>query len=330
VVALGAALESNTSLIYLSLHFNRIGADGAASLLKALVEGNITLTQLDLWSTGRIQRTVRCAITAFVNANRAGIRLLHAGAELDLSSEGIVSVQAKRVAMELEVNMTVTRLILSKNRIGDKGCMDMANALTKNRVLTTIELSNNRIGYVGCEALATTLRENTVLTKILLNGNKIGPAGAIALAEMLRISASLQELGLGRNNVGSEGAMAIADALKCNVALERLDLDDNGIGCDGAMAILKVLQHFNRTLTSLSVEGNAEISLVLLESLDSHLVVNLFLKHLHNPLEDNVIPLAIHAVLRGSIFNKEAKRSQSQEVTNKAGLAFHLVKATAL
>jgi hypothetical protein len=43
---------------------------------------------------GDISDNISSAIYAFVAANKAGTLLLHAGAELDLSSEGIDDVQA--------------------------------------------------------------------------------------------------------------------------------------------------------------------------------------------------------------------------------------------
>jgi NLR family CARD domain-containing protein 3 len=46
--ALGAALEDNATLTELDMEHNRIGEEGATLLLKALMEFNITLTELYL------------------------------------------------------------------------------------------------------------------------------------------------------------------------------------------------------------------------------------------------------------------------------------------
>jgi hypothetical protein len=77
-----------------------------------LTERNTTLKKLGFVESNNISDTI-LSVAAFVGANRNGIRLLHAGSELDLSSEDIDDDQAKRVASELADNMTVPTLILN-------------------------------------------------------------------------------------------------------------------------------------------------------------------------------------------------------------------------
>jgi Ran GTPase-activating protein (RanGAP) involved in mRNA processing and transport len=261
--ALGEVLKVNTSLTSRNLQSNGIGDEGVSSILKVLTECNTTLTELVVWDDD-ISEAVKFAADAFVNANRDGMRLLHATGNLDLTSrlaiDGNSNGHATRVAMELEDNRTVTALVLNKNRLGDEGSTHIAKALIKNRVLASIELNDNSISTAGCLAVATALRENRVLSNILLNGNLIGPDGARALAEALKMNPSLQNLGLGRNSAGNDGAVAIADALRSNTTLQRLDLDDNFISDTGAAAILSTLQHYNHTLTSVNLVNNSEIS----------------------------------------------------------------------
>jgi Ran GTPase-activating protein (RanGAP) involved in mRNA processing and transport len=333
-VAIADALAVNTTLRELSLghdrwntSFRSNGDAGTVAFLKALAEHNTTLTGLGLCTA---TAAGRLAVAAFVAANRAGIRLLHAGAKLDLSSKSIDASLAKPVATDLAGNTTVTMLILNQNDIGRQGCVDIADALIKNCVLTTIEMNDNSIGDDGSTALAAMLRQNTTLTKISLHGNDIGPTGAIALSEMLRMNTSLRELGVGRNHVGDDGAAAVAEALRCNETLERLDFSCNSISDKGATAMLKVLQNYNCTLTWLNLEDNAEVSPVLLEALVSHRILNSFLKHLRNPLEEIAFPLAIHAAVRGSIAHEEAELPPCHNAAGEAGFVFHLVKAVAL
>jgi NLR family CARD domain-containing protein 3 len=226
---LSGALKVNAGLRYLDLRCNNIGDEGAASWLDVLTKCNTKLTKLDLYGNDNISGTIRSAIASFIDANKAGIRQLHAEAELDLSSKDIGEVQAKRIASELLENTAVTMLVLNKNRIGRQGCVDIADALIKNRILRSIRLDYNSIDNAGCLAIAAALKENMVLTKLSLNGNRIGPAGAAALAETLRMNSILRELGLGQNNVGNDGVASIADALRRNEALERLDLSGNRI-----------------------------------------------------------------------------------------------------
>jgi Ran GTPase-activating protein (RanGAP) involved in mRNA processing and transport len=73
-VSLGEALKVNTSL---TLEENAIGDEGASSLLDVLTEHNTTLMGLCLHHG--IPGAIRFAIFDFIEANRAGARLLHAG-----------------------------------------------------------------------------------------------------------------------------------------------------------------------------------------------------------------------------------------------------------
>jgi Leucine Rich repeat len=276
--------------------------------------------------------TIGDAINETVSANAAGIRLLRAGAELDLSSKGVDASQANHIAEELSGNMTVATLVLSKNEIGDEGCMDIAKALVKNHILTSIELGYNSISAVGCSALAATLQGSTVLTKILLDGNSIGLAGATSLAEALISNTCLQHLGLGRNNIGNDGTTAIAGALRTNTSLARLDLDENDISDEGAMAILATLKNYNCGLMSLNLDVNPHISQVPRKALDfvlaSRLVLSSFCKCLHRPLENRSVPLAIRALQQSSVHQERLGVARPGEAG--AGPVFYLMRSTAL
>jgi Leucine Rich repeat len=297
-----------------------------------LTECNNTLTRLYWGHNANISEIIHLAARAFVDANQAGIRLLHSQAKLDLSSKGINAIQAKRVAAELSVNTTVTTLALNQNTIGHLGCIDIADSLMKNCTLTSIELDGNLIGDHGCAVMAAMLFHNTILTKISLNGNGIGPAGAIALAETLRINASLRELELGGNYIGNEGAAAVAGALRHNEMLKQLGLCWNSISDEGAVAILTTLMESNFSLAWLNLRGNAKISSGLQKDIGfvvrSRQVLKSFCKCLCKPLDEKLMPLVIHRVQLTSIFHVNLELMHCQERT--AGPIFLLVRATAL
>jgi NLR family CARD domain-containing protein 3 len=247
-------------------------------LLKALTEHNTTLTELHLEDNSNVSETMDSVIYAFVDANKAGIRLLHAGAE-----------QAKRIATELADNATMTMLVLNKNEIGHQGCVDIAHALFKNHILTSIEMNDNSIGDDGSTALAAMLYR---ADKDFVKWNRIGPSGATALAEMLRMNTSLQELGLGQNNVGNEGSVAIAGALRRNATLKRIDLSSNRISDVGAMAILMSLTESNCALMWLNLKNNAIISQGLQRGIDFVLASRQVLKPFSNVFAScKVMPL---------------------------------------
>jgi Ran GTPase-activating protein (RanGAP) involved in mRNA processing and transport len=329
--SLGEALKVNTSLTRLFLGNNTIGDVGAASILNGLAGWNTTLKDLAVWGNN-ILGTLESAINAFSDANRAGIRLLHAEAKLDLSSKWIGEAQAKQVGEELAVNTTVTTLILNQNEIGYPGCMDVADALIKNRVLTSVELDDNSIGDAGCSAMAMMLLQNAVLTRISLNGNRIGLAGVTALAKAVTSNSHLRRIGLGRNKVGDEGAMAMARALKSNETLQRLDLHGNSISDEGALSLRTALEHYNHVLTSLNLDYNAEISPVVLSAIgfvltSRHALIS-FSECLHKPLEKRLMSLVIQGVQLNSIHHENVELAHGQETGG--GTIFLLVRAAAL
>jgi Ran GTPase-activating protein (RanGAP) involved in mRNA processing and transport len=329
---LGEALRVNTSLTYLFLGDNIIRNEGAVLLLKALVEFNTTLTDLYLHGNRHISEAMLPTINAFVDANKAGIRLLHARGKLDLSSKGIDDAKAKIIATDLSRNTTVTTLVLNGNEIGFEGGVDIASALITNRILSSIELDGNSIGDAGCLAMAEMLLQNGMLSKILLNGNSIGLAGVGALAKSLLTNTRLQHLGLGWNDFGNEGAAAMLDVLKHNETLERLDVSDNNVIGEGAMAFLATLEQSNLTLTSLNLDNNAKISPVLLKAIDfilaSRLVLNSFRNCLHRSVEKRLLSLAIHAVQQSSFYHEGLERAHCQET--RAGPIFLLLRTAAL
>jgi Leucine Rich repeat len=267
-----------------------------------LTECNTTLKWLSLeYSDAQpISADILFDIEAIIDANKAGIRLLHAESVLDLSYKRIDDKRARQIAKELACNSTIRTLILSKNDVRDEGSVDIANALINNRTLTSIRLDDNLIGNNGC----------------------------YTIAEALRMNKSLQVLGLGRNCIGDDGAVAIADSLRTNATVTRLYLDGNCISDGGAMSVLTLLKNYNHTLLTVNLLDNIDVPPVLWEKIDFLLVSRVahqaFLKRLHKPLEKRLIPLAIRTV---SLCPKISELGHGCEMT--AGPVFHLVRASA-
>jgi Leucine Rich repeat len=252
-----------------------------------------------------------------------GMRLLRAKSELDLSSRCICRHKSKLVAKELAVNTTTKTLLLSKNYLTNEGSENIAGALMKNRTLTTIGLDTNHIFDAGCKAIAAALLQNNVLTNLFLNDNQIGPAGAICLAQTLRRNDGLQQLGLGQNTLGNDGALAIGIAMHSNTSLSRLEMHGSSIADMGALTLLKSLKEYNSTLKSLTLQDNPGISSHVQQPIDfvlaSRRVLESFLRHMRQPLDKRIVPLAVRTTQERAVLHEAA-----------AGPIFYLVRATAL
>ena len=175
--------------------------------------------------------------------------------ELLLSSNRIGDSGAAALAKAVEINSKVTELDLSANGIGDSGAAALAQAMKINSTLRELNLSFNGIGDWGAAALAEAVGVNSTLTELHLSHNRIGDSGAAALAETMEINSTLRELHLSRNRMGDSGAVALAKAVKINSTLTKLDFSSDKISDLGAAAMAEAVK-INSTLKELNLSFN--------------------------------------------------------------------------
>ncbi|CAM9904207.1 unnamed protein product, partial [Choristocarpus tenellus] len=128
----------NTSKTNIFLDRNCIGADGAAALANML----------------KVNRTVR---TLSLEWNGIGTSL-----------QGVESL-----ARALQVNCSLTSLVLCNNKITAQGAYVLAQALRGNCTLKELDLRWNEIGNSGARALRDSLDVNIAISTIKLSGNKV-------------------------------------------------------------------------------------------------------------------------------------------------------------
>jgi Ran GTPase-activating protein (RanGAP) involved in mRNA processing and transport len=172
---------------------------------------------------------------------------------------------ARAIAAELPVNVSLTTLNLNGNSICDAGATSLAEALRVNTTLAVLNLRKTSIGAAGGASLAAALRVNSALTELNLWNNSIGDAGAASLAEALKVNTALMELNLAGNSISNAGATSLAGALGVNSALTSLDLGRNPIGNAGAASFALAiganvtLRRLNLRSVSLTVECSAAL-----------------------------------------------------------------------
>jgi Ran GTPase-activating protein (RanGAP) involved in mRNA processing and transport len=148
--AVGDALTTNATLKELDLINNAFGDDGAHAILHALSHYNTSTYIVLLEHIDNAFNLEVCKeFFALGVANRAGIRLLIAESETDLSSKGIGAEGAEAIAKDLAHNTKVMVLILSLNVICDRGCQRITGALKTNSTLKSIWLDYNGIREDG-------------------------------------------------------------------------------------------------------------------------------------------------------------------------------------
>ena len=209
----------------------------------------------------------------------------------------------------LQVNGTLTHLLIPFSTIGDQDIVSLANMLRVNKTLTTVRLITN--GFVSAhnvQQLADSLMVNKTVNDLMFGGNAwgndavrilvgymkrsgslsslnlncidIGDAGATALAEVLRTNTTLNSLGLCNNpGIGNPSVMSLCEALKVNTTLCSLDLSGTGISDAGVLSLVEVLKTNASSLTSLLL-SDIKISHQSLRSIAEVLRVNSTLKDL--------------------------------------------------
>ena len=176
--------------------------------------------------------------------------------KLVMFKNSITDRGATTLAEMLKENTTLQQLNISNNSIGDGGATALAEILKENTTLQQLNISNNSIGFGGATALAEILKENRTLQQLCISNNSIGVGGATALTEMLKENRTLQQLYIRNNSIGVGGVTALAEMLKENRTLQQLDVSRNSIGDGGATALAETLRE-NRTLQSLRISINS-------------------------------------------------------------------------
>ena len=264
VRALADTLKHNTTLLFLNLWNNDLGAEGAKALAKGL-EANSSLSFLDISGNSIGDAGMRAIGRALMRSESSHLGALKCdafavpaeAAAVDLSSKAsgkpIGPSAVALLAGVLKCNSSIRSLNLSHNavcgiRYGEgaydaSGAVALAEALATNTVLRELDLYDNHLGSEGGTALATLLAANSTLTSLSLagvggfsNAGGVGPEGGEAIAEALKVNVALEVLDLSLNQLDGEAAKALADALYTNTTLRKLEVQLNQLG-SGALAL---------------------------------------------------------------------------------------------
>jgi Ran GTPase-activating protein (RanGAP) involved in mRNA processing and transport len=245
-----AALASNTSLLKINLHCNKIGDEGVRSLCVALKVNNtlryINLNGNQISKVGAQFLAEALMINALLdnfslqsnNVGDVGVQRLCAALKvnntlrcINLNGNQISKVGAQFLAEALMVNTSLVNITFNSNMIGDKGAQSLCDALKVNKTLTSINLSCNKISKVGAKYLAEALMVNTSLLSFNLSSNKINDEGAQSLAESFTVNRSLCNVHLCNNKITDIGATKLADAIEfnCDCVVTMMNLKNNQV-----------------------------------------------------------------------------------------------------
>lgn len=172
---------------------------------------------------------------------------------INLASTSVGDEGVSLLAAVLQINRSITELILRGNSIGDRGAAALGPSLVDCN-LELLSLGNNMIGDNGAATIARGIAANNTITRVELYGNRIGDAGAAALAAA--VNDTMVDLRLGHNEIRNEGACALGAAiLHPSSRLQVVDLSNNSIGDSGATGLADALS-VATALTELGLECN--------------------------------------------------------------------------
>jgi len=127
-------------------------------------------------------------------------------------------------------NNTLLTVSLSRNQLGDDGCIELCNGFlnSNNRTIKVLNLIDNGIGPRGIkDGIAKLLRWE--ISDSQVDCSMGGPCG-------------IKELDISLNNIGEEGGIAIGNAFKVNVGLRKINLSNTNIGDDTINSICNNLK----------------------------------------------------------------------------------------
>ena len=154
----------------------------------------------------------------------------------------------------------VSRLILARNNIGDKGVEVVTNMLEDNDYILHLDLSSNDIGVKGGNKIFKTLIHHQSLISLNIsslegvNRNRISSEGAKLIEDVLKTNHFLEYLNVSGNSIKNEGVKYIMSGLDNNPTLKYLDISKNEIDEKGAENIMLFL-HQSHLLT-LNISSN--------------------------------------------------------------------------
>jgi len=248
VVQIAYGLKSCVNLRTINVDGNRNLRDiGIAALIRSIEPLRSVITF----------KASNCRITdshGFVGKNLIGDnRVL---TKLDLSKNRLGQTACSIIGPALAENFTLVELNLFGNKIGDGGLLFICNALRQNIVLTELNVGENKLSKAAGEAIGEMLAHNSVLKVLDLHRNRLRNKGVIALCSGLRSNDTLRSLRLNLCSIGNGGALALSAAFSAEkLCLEKLYLQDNLISDYGMRPFCSALKK-NKTLRILKLSRN--------------------------------------------------------------------------
>ncbi|OUM64177.1 hypothetical protein PIROE2DRAFT_69292 [Piromyces sp. E2] len=169
-----------------------------------------------------------------------------------------IGLKASKIFSEkvLFNNNTLLTVSLSRNHLGDDGCIELCNGFlnSHNKTIKILSLIDNGIGPRGIkEGIEKLLKWDVIEPSPLETSDSSGS------------HCSIKELDLSYNKIGDEGGMAIGEVLKDNIGLRKIILSNTDIGDE---TLISICHSLKQTITddSSSVKSQAKLTKMISQS----------------------------------------------------------------
>ena len=176
--------------------------------------------------------------------------------DMDFSHQQINDQDMHFIVNRAMIAKKCTGLNLCSNEITSVGISILAAAIQSNITLQKLYLWENSIGDEGIHFLTDVLSyENTALKDLRIGWTGLTDTGVSYLAEMLKINTTFTNLWMRENKISDYGMQLLADALgNQKTHLEVLWLRGNTLITDASIPSVKYLLKQNRSLKQLSLQ----------------------------------------------------------------------------
>lgn len=222
--------ERAKCVVELDLSSNKLGDKGTAAVCQFL-EKNDSVVKVDL-SRNALRKPGVDAIAHILPKNESLKNII-------LSHNGLTEEDFELLASVLQTEQVLETLDLSSNLFSQKSGYMFGFLVAKNISLVKMNVSCNRIGDEGIRDLVPGLIHNRTIRSLDLSWNDIADEGAMWMSEMITSNSILQDLNLSYNRITSKGVSYIADSLALNTTLKILKLSGNSLISEDAVLLLQ-------------------------------------------------------------------------------------------
>ncbi|CCW70204.1 unnamed protein product [Phytomonas sp. Hart1] len=244
------AIGTSTTVTHLNANHNKLGAEGVELAARCFARASLEFLDLSLNDIGPTGARHLAALLA--NPSLTLRRVLLYGNRLGEAGMG-------HVCDALRANREVLQLTLGCNDATDAAAERVADMLARNETILELDLRLNTFTAVGVQKIAVDgLANNCFLQSLCLSGNPLGAKGASGLAEALLLNtrSAVERLDLSSCSLGSSGGFHIARFLCRSRALKELNLSDNQLDDESASAIAQATAN-SISISILDVSMNA-------------------------------------------------------------------------